>query len=57
MFKVYTEDKQFVGEYNGFVQAKDAILDATPGEYFLEFPNGRVDKYIKRESGSISIMK
>lgn len=57
MFKVYTEDKQFVGEYNGFVQAKDAILDSPQGKYFLEFPNGRIDKYIRRENGSISIMK
>ena len=54
MFKIYTSKNEFIKEFKEFSQAVNEIYNSKPALYLLNFPNGRVDKYIKRDDGSMS---
>ena len=54
MFKIYTLENEFIKEFKEFSQAVNEIYNSKPAFYLLNFPNGRVDKYIKRDDGSMS---
>ena len=54
MFKIYTLENEFIKEFKEFSQAVNEIYNSKAAFYLLNFPNGRVDKYIKRDDGSMS---
>lgn len=54
MFKIYTSKNEFIKEFKEFSQAVNEIYNSSPALYLLNFPNGRVDKYIKCDDGSMS---
>ena len=54
MFKILTLDNKLIKEFKEFSQAVNEIYNSKPALYLLNFPNGRVDKYIKRDDGSMS---
>lgn len=54
MFKILTSQNEFIKEFKEFSQAVNEIYNSKPALYLLNFPNGRVDKFIKRDDGSMS---
>lgn len=54
MFKILTSQNEFIKEFKEFSQAVNEIYNSKPALYLLNFPNGRVDKFIKGNDGSMS---
>ena len=54
MFKILTLENELIKEFKEFSQAINEIYNSKPALYLLSFPNGRVDKYVKRDDGSMS---